>query len=263
MRRVFSKISPKYRYGCDNRRMTDSQLTRIKEALRTSRKVVFLGGAGVSVASGIPDFRSPNGLYNKKRADGMRYEDLLSSDYFYADPKGFYDFYWAEMVLPDARPNPAHLALAEYERGHDLSILTQNIDGLHTLAGSKKVYELHGSVQRYRCLKCHRHYDLSRLSRSGVPTCPECGGLIKPEVVLYGEGLPQADFELGMEAVAQADVMIVAGTSLRVYPFAAIPGIFRGKLSVLINVEPTPLDGDFDIVLHEDCSRVLPEILGA
>ncbi len=242
--------------------MTDSQLSRIKEALKQARSFVFLGGAGVSVASGIPDFRSPNGLYNRKRSDGMRYEDLLSSDYFYADPKGFYEFYWAEMVAPNAKPNPAHLALAAYEKNHRMAILTQNIDGLHTLAGSKTVYELHGSVRRYRCLKCHRHYDLSQLTPKGVPSCPECGGLIKPEVVLYGEGLPQVEFELGMEAVASADVMIVAGTSLRVYPFAAIPGIFRGKLSVLINNEPTPMDGDFDIVLREDCSKVLPEILG-
>ena len=242
--------------------MTDSERARIKEALEGARSVVFLGGAGVSVASGIPDFRSPNGLYNKKRADGMRYEDLLSSDYFYDNPKGFYEFYWAEMVAPNAKPNAAHLALAEYEKNHRLAILTQNIDGLHTLAGSKKVYELHGSVQRYRCLKCGKRYDLSSLTPKGVPTCPECGGLIKPEVVLYGEGLPQLEFELGMEAVASADVMIVAGTSLRVYPFASIPSLFRGKLSILINNEPTPLDREFDIVLHEDCTRVLPEILG-
>lgn len=190
----------------------------------------------------------------------MRYEDLLSSSYFFSDPKGFYAFYWEEMVAPKARPNAAHLALAEYEKNHDIAILTQNIDGLHTLAGSKKVYELHGSVQRYRCLKCHRHYGLSELTPRGVPTC-ECGGIIKPEVVLYGEALPEREFELGVEAVASADVMIVAGTSLRVYPFAAIPNMFRGKLSVLINNEPTPLDGEFDIVLREDCTKVLPEIL--
>lgn len=243
--------------------MTDEQLLRIRKAISEARSLVFLGGAGVSVASGIPDFRSPNGLYSKKRADGMRYEDLLSSDYFYQDPKGFYEFYWAEMVAPKAKPNAAHLALAEYEKEHKISILTQNIDGLHTLAGSKRVYELHGSVQRYRCLKCGKKYSLSDLTPIGVPVCHSCGGLIKPEVVLYGEGLPQLEFELGMEAVASSDVMIVAGTSLCVYPFASIPSLFRGKLSVLINNEPTPLDGEFDIVLHEDCTRVLPEILKA
>ena len=241
--------------------MNDVLKTRIRDAIKSARKVVFLGGAGVSVASGIPDFRSPNGLYNKIRADGMRYEDLLSSDYFFSDPKGFYAFYWEEMVAPKAKPNPAHLALAKFEENHDLSILTQNIDGLHTLAGSKKVYELHGSVLRYHCLKCHRPYVLSDLKMQGVPVCPECGGLIKPDVVLYGEALPQVAFELGMEAVASSDVMIVAGTSLRVYPFASIPSLFRGKLSVLINAEATPLDREFDIVLHEDCTRVLPEIL--
>ena len=242
--------------------MTEKELIRIREAIRQARSIVFLGGAGVSVASGIPDFRSPNGLYSKKRADGMRYEDLLSSDYFYDDPKGFYEFYWSEMVAPNAKPNAAHLALAAFEKEHDIAILTQNIDGLHTLAGSKKVYELHGSVQRYRCLKCGKRYDLSDLVPNGVPICMTCGGLVKPEVVLYGEGLPQREFELGMEAVASADVMIVAGTSLRVYPFASIPSLFRGKLSVLINNEATPLDSEFDIVLHEDCTRVLPEILG-
>lgn len=240
--------------------MDEATLNRIKEALKKARKVVFLGGAGVSVASGIPDFRSPNGLYNKKRDDGLSYEELLSSDYFYRNPQGFYDFYWSEMVT-NAKPNKAHYALAKYEEHHDLAILTQNIDGLHTVAGSKQVYELHGSVQRYECLRCHHHFKLDELDRHGVPICPHCGGMIKPEVTLYGEALPEYDFEEGVKAVTQADVMIVGGTSLRVYPFAAIPRYFSGSLSILINYEPTPLDNGFDIVIHEDIGDTLDAIL--
>lgn len=241
--------------------MDKNTLDKIRLHLQKARHVVFLGGAGLSVASGIPDFRSPNGLYNKKREDGMRYEDLLSSDYFFSSPKGFYDFYWEEMVCPSAKPNKAHLALAEYEKHHSLAILTQNIDGLHQLAGSKEVYEIHGSVQRYHCLKCHKPYMLEDIPHQGVPACPVCGGIIKPDVVLYGEGLPEDDVYGGLKAVQQADVMIVGGTSLRVYPFASFPSYFRGSLSILINKEETPLDDEFDIVLHEDIGDTLEAIL--
>ena len=241
--------------------MEKELLERIRNEIKKAHRVVFLGGAGVSVASGIPDFRSPNGLYNKKRADGMRYEDLLSSDYFYASPKGFYDFYWAEMVNPAARPNKAHLALAKYEEYHTISICTQNIDGLHQLAGSKHVYELHGSTYRYHCLRCERAYTLDEIPHEGVPTCPHCGGIIKPDVVLYGEGLPNDDVMGSVQDIARADVMIVGGTSLRVYPFAQLPSYFRGRLSILINAEETPLDDEFDIVIHEDIGDTLEAIL--
>ena len=241
--------------------MDNNTITRIKEALAKANSVVFLGGAGVSVASGIPDFRSPNGLYNKKRDDGMRYEDLLSSDYFYASPKGFYEFYWEEMVNTAAKPNGAHLALAQYEKNHRLAVLTQNIDGLHQLAGSKEVYEFHGSVLRYHCLKCGKAYTLDDIPHHGIPICPDCGGIIKPDVVLYGEGLPEDAVYSGLDAVRKADVMIVGGTSLRVYPFASLPSYFRGSLSILINNESTPLDNEFDIVIHEDIVETLKTIL--
>jgi len=241
--------------------MNAETLARIKDALSRAKKVVFLGGAGVSVASGIPDFRSPNGLYNQKRADGRSYEELLSHDYFMEDPKGFYEFYWASMVNPAAKPNLAHRALAEYERNHDLAILTQNIDGLHQLAGSKRVHEIHGSVQSYHCLRCNHKFDLSELKKDGVPVCPHCGGLIKPDVVLYGEGLPEQAVFDGLSDVQHADVMIVGGTSLTVYPFASFPQYFRGALSVLINAQPTPMDSLFDIVIREDIGTTLERIL--
>lgn len=225
------------------------------------RRVVFLGGAGISVASGIPDFRSPNGLYSKKRADGRSYEELLSSDYFFEDPAGFYEFYWSSMVNPDAKPNKAHFALARYEQRHGLSILTQNIDGLHQLAGSKVVYEIHGSVQHYHCTNCGKAFELGELRHEGVPVCPRCGGLIKPDVVLYGESLPEKALYDGLADIERAGVMIVGGTSLRVYPFAALPNYFRGDLRVLINAEPTPMDSEFDIVIREDVGETLERIL--
>ena len=241
--------------------MDQSTIDRIKAALKEAKHVVFLGGAGLSVASGIPDFRSPNGLYNKKRDDGMSYEELLSSDYFFRSPRGFYEFYWDEMVNFDAKPNKAHIALAEYERNHDLSILTQNIDGLHQKAGSQKVYEIHGSVQRYSCIRCGAHFSLDDIPHKGTPICPHCDGLIKPDVVLYGEGLPEEACYRGLQAVEQADVMIVGGTSLRVYPFASFPHYFKGTLSVLINNEKTPLDDEFDIVIYEDIGDSLELLL--
>ena len=241
--------------------MDNNTLKRIKLALSESRRVVFLGGAGVSVASGIPDFRSPKGLYSQKRADGRSYEEVLSHSYFMEDPKGFYEFYWSSMVAPNAKPNKAHLVLAEYEKNHNLAILTQNIDGLHQKAGSRRVYEIHGSVQHYHCLKCHAPYELEEIPHHDVPICPKCGGILKPDVTLYEEGLPEEALYGGVDAVRCADVMIVGGTSLRVYPFAAIPQYFRGKLSILINAEPTPMDNEFDIVIREDIGDTLEAIL--
>ncbi len=241
--------------------MDNETKARIHKALE-SGPLVFLGGAGVSVASGIPDFRSPKGLYSQKRSDGRSYEELLSSDYFFEDPKGFYDFYWASMVNLSAKPNKAHLALAEYERrGNPIAIATQNIDGLHQDAGSTEVYEIHGTTKRYHCLKCHHSFSLKDLTYGVLPVCPHCGGLIKPDVVLYGEGLPEADVYGALDRIRQANVMIVGGTSLTVYPFASFPRYFRGSLSILINAQPTPLDGEFDIVLREDIGTALEEIL--
>ena len=242
--------------------MDEMTKNRIREALKAAKRVVFLGGAGVSVQSGIPDFRSPGGLYSKRRADGLSYEELLSHDYFVRDPEGFYEFYWSSMVNLQAKPNKAHLALAKYEKEHVLDILTQNIDGLHQAAGSTRVYEIHGSTLHYHCQNCGKEFALSELRTKGVPTCPRCGGIVKPDVVLYGEGLPEDAVYAGLAAVERADVMIVGGTSLTVYPFAAFPNYFRGRLSILINAQPTPMDQNFDIVLHEDIGETLEEILG-
>lgn len=242
-------------------RMDEATKTRIRDALSKSKLTVFLGGAGVSVASGIPDFRSPNGLYSRKRADGRSYEELLSSDYFFEDPAGFYDFYWHNMVAEGAKPNAAHLALAKFERKHPLVIMTQNIDGLHQAAGSKAVYELHGSTASYHCLNCGKKYHVDELRHEGVPTCPACGGIVKPDVVLYGEGLPEDAVDGSLRAMSQADVLLVAGTSLRVYPVAGLPRYFRGSLSVLFNAEPTPLDSMFDIIVKDDLTVALPEVL--
>ena len=238
--------------------MDKNTLDKIRLHLQKARHVVFLGGAGLSVASGIPDFRSPNGLYNKKREDGMRYEDLLSSDYFFSSPKGFYDFYWEEMVCPSAKPNKAHLALAEYEKHHSLAILTQNIDGLHQLAGSKEVYEIHGSALRNYCMKCGKTYPSDYIfeSREPVPHCT-CGGVIRPDITLYEEMLPEDAVEHAVRAISDADMMIIAGTSLTVYPAASFIDYFRGRRLAILNREPLAVHMRAETIsLTEDMDRV-------
>lgn len=245
---------------CDNTHMQNDPKETLRESLTPSAKIAFLGGAGVSVASGIPDFRSASGLYNQTNRWNLPAEEILSSDYFYAHTKEFYEFYWENMVFPNAKPNKAHLALARYEENHDVAVLTQNIDGLHSLAGSKEVYEFHGSVLHYHCLRCGKHETLDHIEPHGVPIC-SCGGVLKPDVVLYGEALPSDVVEEGIHKLSQADILIVGGTSLRVYPFAQLPYYFRGSLSVLVNKEPTPMDNQFDLVFHEDVGTFLEEIL--
>jgi NAD-dependent protein deacetylases, SIR2 family len=236
-------------------------LQRIKEILKAYPRVVFLGGAGVSTASGIPDFRSAQGLAQLDTKYGIPYEILLSHSYFLSRPGTFYDFYWKSMVKLDAKPNKAHLALARYElEGHPITILTQNIDGLHSAAGSEKVYELHGSVRKYSCLSCGRAYDLKDLYPRGVPHC-ECGGLIKPDVVLYEESLNEDTLLHAVEALREAEVLIVGGTSLKVYPAAGLIDYFAGRTSILINREMTPRDAFFDYVIHDDVGTVLTEIM--
>jgi NAD-dependent deacetylase len=240
-----------------------TKIAEIKSKLKKDDRIVFLGGAGVSTASGIPDFRSPQGLYNVKSKYGAPYEVMLSHSYFEAHTETFYDFYWSTMVNAKAKPNKAHLVLADYERrGGHIEILTQNIDGLHTVAGSKHVYELHGTVQRYHCVDCYKEYSLSELTPSGVPVCKECGGTLKPDVVLYEEPLDEAVLGEAVNAMRFSDVMIVGGTSLNVYPVAYLPHYFGGRLSLIINREPTALDGSFDYVLHEDIGDALEALLG-
>lgn len=236
-------------------------LRQIKEIMKSFPRVVFLGGAGVSTASGIPDFRSPQGLFQLESKYGIPYEILLSHSYFMSHPGTFYDFYWKTMVRPDAKPNKAHLALARYEKEHHpITILTQNIDGLHSEAGSQAVYELHGNVKKYSCLSCGRSYDLKDLDPRGIPHC-ECGGILKPNIVLYEEPLDEEVLRQAVDALRYCDILIVGGTSLNVYPAAGLIDNFLGRTSILINREPTPRDAFFTYVIHDDLGAVLAEIM--
>ena len=214
-----------------------------KEKLEKANSIVFFGGAGVSTESGIPDFRSVDGLYNQK----YRYppEEMLSADFFYAHTDEFFRFYFDKMIYTDAKPNAAHIKLAEWERTGKLkAVVTQNIDGLHQAAGSKTVYELHGSVHRNRCIHCGKKFGLDMLlkQKPNIPRCG-CGGVIKPEVVLYGEGLPERTVSMAIEAIASADMLIVGGTSLAVYPAAGFIRYFNGNPDNLIVINKTVIPG--------------------
>ncbi|SDT32569.1 NAD-dependent deacetylase [Paenibacillaceae bacterium GAS479] len=222
------------------------EFSDLRKLIYSSGSSVFFGGAGTSTESGIPDFRSAGGLYEQRTSKVYEPEEILSRDFFHAHPADFYSFYRTHMVYPQARPNPAHLKLAELEQeGRLKAVITQNIDGLHQLAGSVNVLELHGSVHRNRCLDCGISHPLSAVIGDSrpVPLCGECGGIIKPDVVLYQENL---DFDLLERAavhIQQADTLIVAGTSLTVQPAAGLVGLFRGDNLVLINRDTTPMDG--------------------
>lgn len=231
----------------------------LQEMVQESGRIVFFGGAGVSTESGIPDFRSEDGLYRQKYA--VPPEVILSSDYFYAHTEEFYRFYRDKMLCLTAKPNAAHRKLAEWEQAGKLSaVVTQNIDGLHQAAGSKRVFELHGSVHRNYCLKCKKQYSARFILESrGVPRCA-CGGLIKPDVVLYGEPLDEETVEGAVAAIRSADMLIIAGTSLSVYPAAGFIRYFRGKHSVLINRDATPFDGECEAVVRRKVGEVLSSL---
>lgn len=234
----------------------------LKEIIAGAKKIVFFGGAGVSTESGIPDFRSETGLYNAQKSYGMSPEEMLDIDFFESNPVTFYDYYKKNLIAKDAQPNDAHKALAKLEEQGKLSaVVTQNIDGLHQKAGSKKVYELHGSVLRNRCKWCGKSYSLDYIMdesncRKGVPYCP-CGGIIKPEVVLYGEMLDEDCINGAVRAIREADVLIVGGTSLVVYPAAGFVGYFRGSKLVVINKSSTGIDSEADLVIHDPIGQVL------
>lgn len=221
-----------------------------------SSKIVFFGGAGVSTESGIPDFRSMDGLYNQKYTYPP--ETILSHDFFMSYPSEFYRFYKEKMLIKGVKPNAAHLTLAKLERAGRISaVVTQNIDGLHTAAGSRVVYELHGSVLRNHCMKCNKSYDFDYIyDCCGVPHC-ECGGIIKPDVVLYGEGLCNETADGAVRAIMGADTLIIAGTSLTVYPAAGLIGYFRGKNLVVINKTATDANAEADLVLHMPVGEAL------
>jgi len=242
--------------------MKDTTLDILRTLVKQSKHITFLGGAGVSTGSGILDFRSPTGLYNIQSKYGVSYEEMLSHTYFYNHTDIFYDFYWSTMVCKSAKPNKAHIALANYEKtGHRISIITQNIDGLHQDAGSKEVYEVHGSVRRYKCTSCDREFNLDQIESSGIPQCPICKKLLKPDVVLYEEPLDDYIINQALGALVTSDLLIIGGTSLQVYPVAAFPSYYKGKYMIIINKEPTPLDSQADYVIREDIGEVLEAIL--
>ncbi len=234
----------------------------LTDIVKNSDNIVFLGGAGVSTESNIPDFRSENGLYAAKTKYGCSPETLLSRSFFDRNTETFYDYYKNNMLYLDAKPNKAHYALAQLEKmGKLKAVVTQNIDGLHQLAGSKKVYELHGSIHRNYCMKCCKFYSAEDiLGMDGVPHC-ECGGLIKPDVVLYEEGLDDNVWNGAYKAIKNADVLIVGGTSLVVYPAAGLVGIYKGNKLVLINKSVTSYDSMAKIAIHESIGSVLSAVV--
>jgi NAD-dependent deacetylase len=235
----------------------------LHELLKSSDNIVFFGGAGVSTESGIPDFRSETGIYNAIKRYGNRPERILSHSYFMDHTLDFYKFHREVMIYPDAQPNRAHLALAELERiGKLRGVITQNIDGLHQKAGSKIVYELHGSILRNNCMRCGKAYGLETVTESeGIPHCEVCGpaGVIKPDVVLYEEPLDSIVMSDSIAAIRQAQVMIVGGTSLAVYPAAGLIEYFKGKSLVIINKSTTPYDNRADLVIGDSIGSVLGE----
>lgn len=234
------------------------EIEKLRGMIKNSDKIVFFGGAGVSTESGIPDFRSVDGLYNQQW--DYPPETILSHSFFMKKTEEFYRFYRAKMLCPNAEPNAAHLKLAQLEReGKLTAVVTQNIDGLHQAAGSKKVYELHGSVLRNYCMKCGKFHSVEFIMNStGVPTC-ECGGVVKPDVVLYEEGLDDSVVNGAVNAIAEADTLIIAGTSLNVYPAAGLVRYFRGNDLVIINMSPTGMDSSADLLI---CGRI-GEVLSA
>lgn len=236
-----------------------SGLEQLKQWIAESDNIVFFGGAGVSTESGIPDFRSVDGLYNQQY--DYPPETIISHSFYRRNPKEFYRFYKNKMLFPDAKPNAAHLALAKLEQQGKLkAVITQNIDGLHQAAGSKEVMELHGSVHRNYCTRCGKFHSLADImAMDGVPYC-ECGGIIKPDVVLYEEGLDQNILSKSVYYIRHADVLIIGGTSLTVYPAAGLIDYYQGSKLVLINKSVTPMDARADLVISGKIGEVFSQI---
>ena len=238
----------------------DEKIRRLKEIVDNTDNLVFFGGAGVSTESGIPDFRSTDGLYNMK----YKYppETIVSHTFFVRRTEEFYEFYKDKMMALDAKPNKAHYKLAQWEQeGKCRAVVTQNIDGLHQMAGSKKVLELHGSIHRNYCTKCGKFFDAAYVKNSeGVPRCDACGGLVKPDVVLYEESLDSQTISDAVYAISHADVLIIGGTSLAVYPAAGMIDYFRGSQLVLINRSSTPRDSQADLIINDSIGEVFGQL---
>jgi len=245
---------------------------QLKALIEEAQRVVFFGGAGVSTESGIPDFRSEKGLYKAQQEYGRSPEEMISHSFFRREPDIFFHYYKENLIYPDARPNAAHLGLAGIERsGKDIKIVTQNIDGLHQMAGSGTVYELHGIVARNYCLSCGKTYGLSYIldpancvkegsDTSYVPWCSACGGMVRPDVVLYEEGLDGGTISAATDAISVADLLIVGGTSLVVYPAAGFLNYFGGQAIVLINMSETSVDDRADLLIRRPIGEVFSEL---
>jgi len=232
-------------------------INKLKKAVEESKNIVFFTGAGMSTDSGIPDFRSETGLYKTN----LRAEEIISHSFFINNPLEFYEFYKEKMIFEDAKPNYGHEYIAKLQENKNVSVVTQNIDGLHQMAGSKIVYELHGSIHRNYCMKCHKFYSLAQLlSMPQIPKC-DCGGIIKPDVVLYEEGLDEKTINDAVSAINNADTLIILGTSLNVYPAASFIRYFRGKTLAIINKQATNADDNCDIVIHDSISDTFRKLV--
>ena len=233
---------------------------RLKKIIEESESIVFFGGAGVSTESGIPDFRSESGLYLAKQKYGYSPEEILSHTFFMDKTELFYEYYRSNMIFLEAKPNQAHITLARLEaQGKVKAVITQNIDGLHTIAGSEIVYELHGSIRKNKCMKCNAKYNIEYIVnfKETIPRCEKCGGIIKPQVVLYEEGLEEATVKASVDSISNADTLIVGGTSLVVYPAAGLLNYFKGKEIVLINKSETGYDHRATLVIKDSIGNVL------
>ena len=242
-------------------------IEKLKQAIKECNNIVIFSGAGLSTNSGIPDFRSADGIYNQKLDNHFRPEEIISHSFFVNHPDIFYEFYFDKMVYLDAKPNNAHIYFAELEKmGKVKAVVTQNIDNLHQLAGSKNVIEVHGSTDRNYCMRCHKKFnakealELSMKDKNHIPYCDKCGNMIKPDVVLYEESLNESDIENAIDSIRKADMLIVVGTSLTVYPAAGFVRYFNGKYLVLLNKSYTQYDDIANIVIHDDIKKIVEEL---
>ena len=240
------------------------EVLELKKLIDESDSIVFFGGAGVSTESNIPDFRSENGIYNAVNQYGYPPETMLSHSFFISHPDIFFDYLRKNLIYPDAKPNNAHIGLAKLEEmGKLKAVITQNIDNLHQMAGSKNVYELHGTLYKNYCTKCGKNFDVDYvMNSSGIPRCDKCGGIVRPDVVLYEEGLDGTTIYKSVDEIKKADVLIVGGTSLNVYPAAGLIDYYRGNKLVLINKSVTSYDRRANLIIRENIGEVFKEVLG-